>query len=35
VSKKAKLRRWARLRRTRFNCRWEIQSDNSLRIVPR
>ena len=33
VSTQAKLRRWARLRRTRFNCRWEIQSDNSLRIV--
>lgn len=33
VSTKAKLRRWAHLRRTRFNCRWEIQADNSLRIV--
>jgi poly-gamma-glutamate synthesis protein (capsule biosynthesis protein) len=27
-----KLRRWARLRRTRFNCRWQVQPDNSLRL---
>jgi len=35
VPLKVKLKRWSRLRRTRFNCRWELQQDNTVRIVPR
>jgi poly-gamma-glutamate synthesis protein (capsule biosynthesis protein) len=31
----ARLRRLARLRRTRFNCRWELQQDDTVHIVSR
>jgi poly-gamma-glutamate synthesis protein (capsule biosynthesis protein) len=33
ASAAAKLKRWARLRRTRFNCRWELEEDGAIRVA--